>query len=38
MMTLDHKEEDLQDKLFPGEISRTCRTAGWLEKYTLSKL
>ena len=37
MMTSDH-EEDLQDKLFPGEISRTCRTADWLEKYTLSKL
>ena len=38
MMTSDNEEEDLQDKLFPGEISRTCRTADWLEKYTLSKL
>ena len=38
MMASDHEEEDLQDKLFPGEISRTCLTADWLEKYTLSKL
>lgn len=37
-MVLDHEEEeDLQDKLFPGEISRICLTADWLEKYTLSK-
>ena len=38
MMVSDHEEEDLQNKLFPGEISRTCLTADWLEKYTLSKL
>ena len=37
MMVSDH-EEDLQDKLFAGEISRICLTADWLEKYTLSKL
>ena len=37
-MALDQEEEDLQDKLFPGDISRICLTADWLEKYTLSKL
>ena len=38
MMASDHEEEDFQDKLFPGEISRICLKADWLEKYTLSKL
>ena len=37
-MALDQEEEELQVKLFPGEISRICPTADWLEKYTFSKL